>query len=101
MIIDLAKIELTNDIFTAMLPSGSTIIINSVDENFLVSGEASPCIVKAINVQIQDTEGNRITCPNVIGLGNELMQIVTDHSEYEGVVLTPDNRDYCRIEVYE
>ena len=98
MVIDLSKITFTNDFFSAMLPDGSLLVLNKVDEDFL-SG-ADECIVKAINIEIQNEE-EAISCPCVIGLGNDLMQINTDHKEYEGKVLTPDNMMYCTIEVYE
>ena len=99
MIIDLAKVEFTNDLFSALLPDGSLIVLNKVDENFQV--ESDYCIVKGVNIEIQDTEGNIMSCPCVIGLGNELMKIDTEYSEYEGAVLTPDNMMYCTIEIYE
>lgn len=98
MIIDLSKVTFTNDFFSTMLPDGSMLVLNKVDEDFL-SGTAE-CIVKAINIEIQ-SEDEAISCPCVIGLGNDLMQINTDYKEYEGKVLTPDNMMYCTIEVYE
>jgi hypothetical protein len=106
MIIDLSKITFTNDFFSTMLPDGSLLVLNKVDEDFLSGADedflsgADECIVKAINTEIQNEE-EAISCPCVIGLGNDLMQINTDHKEYEGKVLTPDNMMYCTIEVYE
>lgn len=101
MILELDKVAFTNDMFTTVLPSGSTIILNSVDENFLINGSTETCVVKAINIEIVSPEGVITSCPCIIGLGNELMKINTAYTEYEGEVLTPDNRMYCTIEVYE
>ena len=101
MTIELDKITFVNDLFTTMLPNGSNLIINSVDESFLAQGETEECTVKAINIEIIDVDGNTVPCPCVIGLGNELMQISTNYKEYEGEVLTPENRVYCTIEIYE
>ena len=101
MTIDLVNVEFVNDIFSTMLPDGSSIILNKVDENFMVEGEKEGCIVKAVNIEIIDIDGIAINCPCIIGLGNDYMKINTDYSEYEGAVLTPDNMMYCTIEVYE
>lgn len=99
MIVDLSKVVFTNDFFTTMLPDGSLLVLNKVDEDFL-TGEAE-CIINAINVEIQKTDNTVVSCPCVIGLGDELMQITTEHKEYEGKVLTPENMGVCAIEVYE
>lgn len=99
MIIDLSNAEFTNDFFSTMLPDGSVLVLNKVDEDF-IAGD-NECIIKAISIEIQDVEDNIISCPCVIGMGNELMQITTKYTEYEGEVLTPDNMGYCTIEIYE
>lgn len=101
MTIELDKVVFDNDIFTTMLPNGSNIIINSVDESFLAEGATEECVIKALSLEIVDTEGNIISCPCVIGLGNEFLKINTNHKEYEGAVLTPDNKAFCTIEIYE
>lgn len=99
MIIALDKITFTNDFFSTMLPDGSTIILNKVDETFTASD--SVCEVKVINIEVQDYEGNIVTCPCVIGMGNNLIKINTKYTQYEGEVLSPENMVYCTIEVYE
>lgn len=98
MIINLNSVEFINDFFTITLPNGSLLVLNKVDEDFMT--EDKECIVNGINIEIQ-RETEYISCPCVIGLGNDLMQIVTDYKEYEGEVLTPENMRYCTIEVYE
>ena len=99
MVVELAKVEFINDFFSTMLPDGSLLVLNKVDEDFL-SGNAE-CIIKSVNIEIQDVQGNVISCPCVIGLGNDLMQITTAYKVYEGEVLSPDNMVYCTIEIYE
>ena len=99
MQINLDKVTFINDFFSTMLPDGSMLVLNKVDEDLVAEG--AECIIKSVNIEIQDTQGNVITCPCVIGLGNDLMQITTNHKEYEGEVLSPDNMVYCTIEVYE
>ncbi len=99
MTVELAKVSFINDFFTTMLPDGSLLVLNKVDEDFLSSG--AECIVKAVNIEIQKTDDTVVSCPCVIGLGNDLMQINTEHKEYEGEVLTPENMVFCTIEVYE
>ena len=99
MTVDLAKVDFVNDFFSTSLPDGSILIINKVDEDFLT--DDTECIVKALNIEVQQDEDTIISCPCVIGLGNDLLEIKTDYTEYEGEVLTPDNMVYCTVEVYE
>ena len=99
MVVELAKVSFINDFFSTMLPDGSMLVLNKVDEDLVTEG--AECIIKSVNIEIQDVQGNVITCPCVIGLGNDLMQITTNHKEYEGEALSPDNMVYCAIEVYE
>ena len=98
MTINLDSVEFVNDFFSATLPDGSLLVLNIVDEDFL--SDDVECIVKSLNVEIQ-RDDEIISCPCVIGISNELMQINTEYKEYEGKVLTPDNMEYCTIEVYE
>ena len=98
MTIDLSKVEFVNDFFTVTLPDGNLLVLNKVDEDFMA--DDIECIVKAINIEVQK-DGEYVTCPCVIGLGNDIMQINTEYKEYEGEVLTPENMGYCTIEVYE
>lgn len=100
MVIDLAKVEFTNDLFLASLPNGKTLVLNAVNESLLPVGAIEETEIKAINIELRDIEGGVITCPVAIGLGNEYMQINTEYKEYEGDVLTPDNMMYCTIEIY-
>lgn len=99
MTIALDKVTFTNDFFTIPLPDGSQLVLNKVNEDFLA--EEGECIIKSINIEIQTYEGDVFTCPCAIGIGNERMKINTEHKEYEGAVLTPENMAYCTIEVYE
>jgi hypothetical protein len=98
MIVDLSKVTFTNDFFSLPLPEGSTLVLNKIDESLL--HEESSAVIKEITIEIWTIEEQVIHCPCVIGLGNDLMQITTDHKEYEGKVLTPENMEFCTIEVY-
>lgn len=100
MTIELDSITFTNDFFSVALPDGSIIIINKVDEDFITEND-DECTVQAITIEVQDLDGNIISCPCVIGMSNDIMEIATKHTEYEGEVLTPDNMGYCTIEIYE
>lgn len=100
MTIDLSDITFTNDLFQTSLPDGSTMYINRLDEDFITES-GDECKVKALTIVVYDEDDNAIDCPCVIGMSNDIMEIATDYTEYEGVVLTEDNMQYCTIEVYE
>ena len=100
MTIDLSKVSFTNDFFSAMLPDGKYLVLNKIDESIKIEGTEA-CVIKSINIELQDTEGNTMKCPCVIGIGNDYIKIVTNYIEYEGEVLTPDNMEFCTIEIYE
>ena len=101
MIIDLSKATFVNDFFSTMLPDGKYLVLNKVDESLKYNDLTPECVIKVINIEVQDTEGHAVACPCVIGIGNDLMQINTEYTQYEGEVLTPDNMEFCTIEVYE
>lgn len=101
MIIELSKVTFVNDMFTTMLSDGGYLTLNKVDESFLAEGEEEECKIKAINIELLDVDGNVTECPCAIGLSNARMEIRTDYKEYEGEVLTPDNMEYCTIEIYD
>ena len=100
MTINLKNVEFTNDLFSTILPDGSYIVLNKVDEAFVSDSLEGVCEVKAINIEIITTD-EVIQCPRAIGLGNEYMKLETQYPEYEGDVLTPDNMEYCTIEIYD
>lgn len=101
MTIDLSKITFENDFFSTMLPDGKYLVLNKIDESMKYQNVEVVCNIKVINIEVQDVDGNATACPCIIGIGNDIMQINTDHTEYEGEVLTPDNMVFCTIEVYE
>lgn len=98
MTIELDKVVFTNDFFSTPLPDGSIMVLNKVDEDMLL--EDASAVVKAINIEVWRYDEDAIKCPCVIGLSNELMEIKTEYTEYEGKVLTSDNMKYCTIEIY-
>ena len=99
MIINLAEVDFVNDFFSTMLPDGNTLVLNKITESIGLDGVDYP--INGINIEIIDAEGNLVECPNVIGVEGDVMTIHTEHKEYEGEVLLPDNLAYCTIEVYE
>lgn len=109
MTIDLSKVVFDNDFYSVALPDGlSTLILNRLNEDFATSD--SEFALKIINFQIEkevydETSGESSTVYtkgiNVIGLSNNIYGIHTNHSEYEGTVLTEDNMKYCTLEIYE
>ena len=101
MTIELANVRFDNDIFSTMLPDGSYLVLNKVDENFVAEGFTGECVIKAVNIEIIDVDENSTICPCVIGFSGDKIAIKTDYTEYEGEVLTPDNMVYCTIEIYD
>lgn len=101
MTIYLDSITFTNDFFDTSTPDNHTLVLNKIDESLKIDDAGTDVPVKAINIELYDAEGEYITCPCVIGLGNEFIKIETKYKEYEGAVLTSDNMKYCTIEVYE
>ena len=104
MTIDLSEITFSNDFFEVDLPNGSVLTINKIDEDITV--DDSSIILDRINIQVSTTDEDTgvttyTSCPCSIGLGNDILIIKTDYSEYEGKVLTSKNMMYCTIEIYE
>lgn len=104
MKIDLSLITFDNDMYQTDLPDGSIIVFNLIDEslyNIDYSYRHVETNIKRINIEIIDLEGNSVMCPCVIGMGNDLMQVNTLHTEYEGKVLNNENMQFCEVEVYD
>lgn len=99
MIIDLSNAEFTNDFLSFDLPDGGTLVLNKIDES--ISYDNTLTNIKAVNMQVSYLDGSYIKCPSVIGLGNNLVKIITDYKEYEGKVLTHENMSFCKLEIYE
>lgn len=104
MRIELSKITFDNDMYQTDLPDGSTIVLNRISESLRTVDdvyETTDVDIKRINIEITDVEGNIFPCSCVIGLGNSIMQVTTKYSQYEGLLLTEDNLQYCEVEIYE
>lgn len=103
MIIELSEVVFENDFFKLDLPNGSVLTLNKIDEDMATVD--SNVKIDRINLQITsfDEDGNEsyLSCPCAIGLGNDILIIKTDYSEYEGKVLTSENMRFCTIEIYE
>lgn len=100
MTLNLSEIEFEYDFFSVPLPSGDTLIMNKVDEDFLTDSEE--VVVKGINivVALEDGSGN-VACSSVIGMSNDYFTINSGYSEYLGKTLNTDNMQYCTMEIAE
>lgn len=104
MTISLGSITFENDIYQTDLPDGSIIVLNKINESLKTVDDVYETVdvdIKRINIEIISLEGQSYTCPCVIGLGNDRMQITTRYSQLEGLLLTEDNLQYCEVEIYE
>lgn len=100
MIIDLSEIEFVYDFFSLPLPNGNTLIMNKVDEDFLINGDET--IIKGINIVVALEDGSEnVLCSSVIGMSNDYFTINSGYPEYVGKILTSDNMKYCTMEILE
>lgn len=98
MIIDLSQIEFFYDFYSLPLPSGDTLILNSVDENFTIDNVDTE--IKCINLVVALEDGSAsYSVPSIIGMKNQFFTLNTDYTEYEGKRLNIDNIKYCKLEV--
>lgn len=98
MIIDLSQIEFSYDFYSLPLPSGDTLILNSVDENFTVNNVNTE--IKCINLVVALEDGSvSYAVPTIIGIKNQFFTLDTDYTEYKGKRLSIDNIRYCKLEV--
>lgn len=103
MTLDLSQVEFLYDYFSVEMPSGDTLVLNKIDENFLADtglGTQEAVAINGINIVIEQEEQN-IVCPTVIGTSNDYISIDTLYLEYLGHPLTKDNMKYCTIEMFE
>lgn len=96
MTIKLDNINFVSDFYSVTLEDGSTLYLNRLDE--YVANESFSTEIKGINIEVVSLTGEKKTpCPCIIGLGNELISIETEHTEYLGKELTEDNMKYCTV----
>lgn len=99
MTLDLSQVKFEYDFFTLSLPDGSTLIMNSVDEDFISAGGIET-VVKAVNLVVVPVDGSdNIPCSSVIGMGNDYFDLSTGYIEYLGKILNTDNMQYCILEI--
>lgn len=100
MTIDFSKLKFESDTFNVVIPSGDYLTINKVNESVLFDDVVAS--LDAINIQIEKrADGKIIQCPSVIGIGNGIVEVRTEHKEYLGKILNSKNMDYCTLEVFE
>lgn len=99
MTLDLSQIEFSYDFFSIPLPDGSTLIMNSVDEDFISAGGIETK-VKAINLVVVPEDGSEnILCSSVIGMENDYFKLTSGYPEYLSKILNTDNMQYCTLEI--
>lgn len=96
MIIELKDISFTNDFFTTPLPDGSSLVINKIDEDFFA--DEDEITLDTFNIEVI-TENTNVLCSSVIGTGNEFFKLMSDHTEYLGLLLDSKNIQYCYLEI--
>ena len=107
MKIDLSAVPFTNDMFAIDIPINKTLLLNKVDEWLKSStpdeeGNFPEAVVKRVNIEVTDNNsGEKIRCPCVIGLSNDILSLDTEYTECLGDVLTDENLDKCTITVFE
>jgi len=91
-----------NDFYTLQFSKTRNLVLNSVKENFTLSGR--DVVLEGITIQIEIEVADSIqvfTATNIIGLSDAFVSITSDYKTLQGVPLTRDNAAMCRIELYE
>lgn len=96
MIVSLSEIQFVNDFAYVDCPSGTTLVLNKLDENI-----ADVLEIRNINIALVDIDGNYFDCNMAIGLSNDYIRLFSGYKEQEGQVLTVDNIELCQIEVFD
>lgn len=101
MTINLSSVTFTNDMYTLSLEDGGYLILNRVDEDFIVNKVETK--IKRINIErVIINDDNTYTtkvCTSIIGMSDDIITLDTPYKEYLGKVLTEDNMEYCSLEV--
>lgn len=102
MIIDLSQIVFDNDMWEIDLANNNTLILNKIDESLVNSTEDATTEIKQINIAVKDFSTSEQTIiSSVIGLETSSSVIHCDYEEYQGKLLTDENRKYCTLEVFD
>ena len=99
MIIDLSEVNFNNDIAYISCGNGSILVLNKLEE--AIAYEDSVSEVRNVNIAILDLNDVYHDCNMAIGLSNDLLRLYSEYVELEGDVLTLDNIDKCKIEVFD
>lgn len=94
--------DFVNDFFSVAVTSDYFITFNVVDELYEQTGRE--VTIKQFNVVaelVSDTGKVQINCPSRIGLSNDLISIVTDNEELNGVAISMDNLGQWGVEINE
>ena len=98
MTLNLSEVEFDYDFFSLPLPSGNTLIMNKIDEDFAEGGTETA--VKRVNIAVALEDGSAVvSCTSVIGMPCPYFTINSGYAEWQGKVLDADNMQYCTMEI--
>lgn len=91
--------DFNSDIFSYDYTADANITIIFISEGFSVANV--PVEIDNTVIQLTDkSTGKSIRCPSIIGMGNDLMRVVSDDPTLQGQRLSPENLDECYVEIY-
>lgn len=94
--------DFVNDFFSIAVTPDYFIMFNVVDEEYEQAGRT--VTIKQMNVVaelVSDSGKVQIACPSRIGLSNDLISIVSDDTDLNGVAVSMDNLGQWGVEINE
>ena len=99
MTVDLSRIKFDNDFCYIDCDNGATLVLNKLEE--AVADEEHNLTIRNVNIAYVDLDDNYTDCNMAIGMSNKVIKLYSDYKEQEGKVLTVDNLNLCKIEVFD
>lgn len=113
MTINLSELNFTNDFTSVPMPKGNTLVMNKVNESLkiteaklednkevTITENLMSTAIDTYNIVVVTDEGTYL-CPAVIGIKNDFFVITSDYEEYNGCLLTSENIQFCKMEIFE
>ena len=100
MTINLSEVEFTSDYWEIEAENGNTLILNKIDEEFVMDINDVTYVtkVKRINIfLLPEGEEKQTVCSGIIGVKDKYVTVISDYPELQGKLLTEDNMAYCSI----
>jgi len=94
--------DFVNDFFSIAVTPDYFVTFNVVDELYEQGGRE--VAIKQFNViaeLVSETGKVQIACPSRIGLSNDLLSILTDNEDLNGVAISMDNLGQWGVEINE